>query len=80
MPQTTDEKGEQDGGQHPSFLCSPPGKSHGEKDIVVHPRVETDVPTVPELRNTLGEEGSFEIAHQLDAEEFGRPDRDVRVP
>lgn len=79
MPESTDEEGQDYGGEHSPFLGSAPSKCHWKEDVVVHPSIQADVPPIPEFRNTLGEEGHLEIAHESNTEEHGRTNCDVRV-
>ncbi len=48
-------------------------------DIVSEPCGERNVPAAPELLDRKGEVGAFEIGHQIDPEQLGTADGNIRV-
>ena len=69
MPQTTHQK--DDKGIADDFGFGSAAASQGNVDIVTKPGGERNMPATPELGYVTAEIGHVEVAHQLNAEQFG---------
>lgn len=77
MPKTTHK--EDDECVSYDFSLAHTAAAQGNIDIIPKPSRQGDVPPAPKLRYVATEIGYIEVAHQLDAEEFGRAYGNVRV-
>ena len=59
-------------------LCTS-ASAQGNVNVISEPGGEGDVPASPELGDVPAEIRNVEVSHQLDSEEFGRTDGDIRV-
>jgi len=77
MPETGDQEYDEDVAD--GFCGGHPTASQRDVDVIPKPGGEGDVPSAPELGDIPAEVGSPEVGHELEAEELGRTDCDIRV-
>lgn len=77
MPETAHQKDDEGISDH--LRLTDTAAAQRNIDVIPKPRRQRDVPPTPKLCNVTAEIRHIEVAHQFDAEQFGRTDGDVTI-